>query len=171
MTATATRTHPRYLHADTWQMIRRAYDGGRGGSIREIAERYGVSKNTIAARATNEQWRLTDNPPRPASRAEIRRRAVELLRDAVIGDRRSLDAAYTALRSEFGCHPGIPARDKLRRLMRGLPRVRPPHGERERPIPTADVGGITRRCYAPGCGQLTAADPCQWCQTPMEVTR
>lgn len=39
-----------------WDAVRLAYDGGRGGSLREVAERFGIPVGTVSCRAGNEGW-------------------------------------------------------------------------------------------------------------------
>lgn len=137
--------------APDWEEIRRAYDGGRGGTYAEIGRRFGLSANVVAKHAARGAWRRSH---READ--AIRRRIRQLAHDE---PELSGPAVRLRLIAEFGeRHPGIPA-------VRTIYDIKGGGGPRPGPLVPEPVretlDGLTRTCY--GCGQRTTRDPCQWC--------
>lgn len=135
-----------------WGAIRRAYDGGRGGTIEALAERFGVSYHVLARRSQRERWR------RRSDTAEaIRRRIVQIADSEPETTAREI---HRRLVAEFGEGNGeIPAVRTITEIRakpkKPWPKLLPP--------PRKTLDGLTRLCYA--CGQVTTADPCAWCAT------
>jgi hypothetical protein len=53
---TGTSEKPIFRHAPPWESIKTAYLNGEG-SLRVLAERFGISENTLEKRAARERWR------------------------------------------------------------------------------------------------------------------
>lgn len=136
-----------------WALIRRTYDGGRGGSLKAMAARFGVPVGTLFFRCAQDRW--CGDVVRRASHNEVRFRARQLVRER---PERPVSAIRRQLEREFGIdHEAIPSD-------RGLRHFRPSSRKPE-DIPTEELtlDGLRRHCYE--CHQLTRHDPCEHCGT------
>src|SRR5690606_37944795 len=95
----------------------------------------------------------------PATRAEIRRRMQQLIKE---GEREPAKI-LRRLSWEYGHdHPELPTLVQLRRAVGQTN----PHRTRAEILEPEPINGLRRHCFA--CGQITRANPCNHCGDRLE---
>lgn len=154
---------PRKYHHVDWSALRREYDGGRGGSLRAIAERHGIPRSTLEWVAGIQRWRREDGPTPAPNQAEVRQRAKDL---ALAHPGRSPASIVQQMRREFGTHRWLPTERSIT-----IYRSRHAHQTEPELIPELPpIDGLERRCYSATCAgfRITNRNPCQFCGTAAE---